>query len=338
VRGYGLGNALLSVDRRRCRKLSRALPADVVVLTRTLRTLEEARDICAFWKGGEHLDPRCGYRVRELHRGLRSRAVCKTRYEPSCKSVTGPECINGLASNCGMKNACCGLCGYTGTLSRTHIPPKAAGNQGRARRLLELIDEHGTSHLHLKNAGTGGGGWGEWLCEPCNNKTGEWAEEYGEWSRNIVLRLHDGGVQHGRDLPMHLQNVAPGAVVRAMWAWMFALDPNLRLNEPDLATAVLSGDPVGPPSDKKLLIGATTSLGIWVSGQVGGHAFRTPIGGRVPSYKTASGIRVVGPEEVDAPEVAVSSPPEPLKSGRCDLQRRCARMALSTAALPPSFL
>ena len=38
-----------------------------------------------------------------------------------------------------------------------------------------------------------------------------------------------------------------------------------------------------PPSDKKLLIGATTSLGIWVS--------------------------VVGPEEVDAPEVAVSSPP-----------------------------
>jgi hypothetical protein len=209
----------------------------------------------------------------------------------------------------GMKNACCGLCGYTGKLSRTHIPPKAAGNQGRARRLLELIDEHGTSHLHLKNAGTGGGGWGEWLCEPCNNKSGEWDEEYGEWSRNIVLGLHDGGVQHGRDLPMHLQNVAPGAVVRAMWAWMFALDPNLRLNEPDLAAAVLSGDPVEPPSDKKLLIGATTSLGIWVSGQVGGHAFRTPVGGRVPSYKTASGIRVVGPEEVDAPEVAVSSPP-----------------------------
>jgi hypothetical protein len=108
---------------------------------------------------------------------------------------------------------------------------------------------------------------------------------------------------------MHLRNVAPGAVVRAMWAWMFALDPNLRLNEPDLAAAVLSGDPVEPPTDKKLLIGATTSLGIWVSGQVGGHAFRTPVGGRVPSYKTASGIRVVGPEEVDAPEVAVSSPP-----------------------------
>jgi hypothetical protein len=208
----------------------------------------------------------------------------------------------------GMTNDCCGLCGYRGELSRTHIPPRAAGNQGRARRLLELIDEHGTSHLHLKNAGTGGGGWGRWLCEDCNGKTGKWDEEYGNWSRNLVLGLHEGGVQHGRELPMHLRNVAPGAVVRAMWAWMFALDPTLRHDEPDLAAALLSGDPVEPPSDRKLLIGATTSLGIWVSGQVGGHAFRTPLG-RFASYTTASGIRVAGTEEVDAPEVAISSPP-----------------------------
>jgi hypothetical protein len=209
----------------------------------------------------------------------------------------------------GMTNACCGLCGYTGKLSRTHIPPKAAGNQGQARSLLELIDEHGTSRLHLKKAGTGGGGWGRWLCQDCNGTTGEWDKEYGEWSRNLVLELHDGGVKSGWDVAMSLQNVAPGAVVRAMWAWMFALDPSLRLNDPDLAAAVLTGDPIEPSTDKKLMIGATTSLGIWVSGQVGGHAFRTPVGGRIPSYKTASGIRVVGPEEVDAPEVAISSPP-----------------------------
>jgi hypothetical protein len=209
----------------------------------------------------------------------------------------------------GMANASCGLCGYTGKLSRTHVPPKAAGNQGQARSLLELIDEHGTSRLHLKKAGTGGGGWGRWLCKACNETTGSWDEEYGEWSRNLVLGLHDGGVQHGRELPMHLRNVRPGAAVRAMWAWMFALDPNLRLSEPDLAASVLSGDPVRPPSDKKLLIGATTSLGIWVSGQVGGYVFRNPVAGRMPSYKAASGLRVVGPEEVDAPEVAISSPP-----------------------------
>ena len=92
-------------------------------------------------------------------------------------------------------------------------------------------------------------------------------------------------------------------------AWTFALDPNLRLTEPDLAAAVPSGDPVEPPSDKRLLIGATTSVGIWASGQVGGHVFLPAVGGRVPRYKTASGIRVAGPEEVDAPEVAVSSSP-----------------------------
>lgn len=80
-----------------------------------------------------------------------------------------------------------------------------------------------------------------------------------------------------------------GAVVRAMWAWMFALDPNLRLNELDLAAAILSGDPVEPPSDKKLLIGATTSLGIWVSGQVGGA--RLPYPGRRTRPELQDGLR-----------------------------------------------
>ena len=217
----------------------------------------------------------------------------------------------------GMTNDVCGLCGFSGKLSRTHIPPKAAGNQGRARRLHEFIDEHGTSSVQLKNVGGGGGGWGRWLCAKCNGKTGQWDEEYGTWSRNLVLALHDAGVQPGRALPMYLRNVAPGAVVRAMWAWMFALDPSLREAEPDLAAAVLSGHPVESPSDVKLVIGATTSLGIWVSGQVGGQAFRTPTG-RSRGYTTPSGIRVPGTKEVDSPEVAVSSPPFVVLLARTD--------------------
>lgn len=208
----------------------------------------------------------------------------------------------------GMTNDRCGLCGHDGQLSRTHIPPRAAGNQGRARRLHEFIDEHGRSFVQLKNIGTGGGGWGRWLCADCNQKTGEWDDEYGRWSRNLVLGLHDAGVRPGRELPIHLQRVAPGAVVRAMWAWMFALNPSLRLTQPDLAASVLSGDPVEPPPELRLVIGATTSLGIWVSGQVGGQAFRTPVG-RGPGYTTESGIRVASTEEVDTPDVAISSPP-----------------------------
>jgi hypothetical protein len=60
-----------------------------------LDTLEKARDICAFWNGGKHLDPRSRYRVREVHRGLRSRAVRKTRDETGRKGVTRSECIGG---------------------------------------------------------------------------------------------------------------------------------------------------------------------------------------------------------------------------------------------------
>ncbi len=72
---------------------------------------------------------------------------------------------------------------------------------------LPRVRVAGPSHLHLKHAGTGGGGWGRWLCEDCNRKTGEWDEEYGNWSRNLVLGLHDGGVQHGRELRMHRRAV-----------------------------------------------------------------------------------------------------------------------------------
>ncbi len=78
------------------------------------------------------------------------------------------------------------------------------------------------------------------------------------------------------------------------------------------------------------MIGATTSLGIWVSGQVGGHAFRTPVG-RSHGYTTVLGHSGRGHRKnVDAPEVAVSSPPfVVLLAGR--EATRCASRYTDTA-------
>ena len=50
----------------------------------------------------------------------------------------------------------------------------------------------------------------------------------------------------------------PAALVRALWAWSFALDAELRSDYQDVAMAVLSGGTVAAPDDHRLLLGATT--------------------------------------------------------------------------------
>jgi hypothetical protein len=208
----------------------------------------------------------------------------------------------------GLVSSCCGLCGATGKLSKTHIPPRRAGNRGSSRRGIEFIADDGTSWLGLSRPDGGGGAWGRWLCADCNTVTGRWDDEYARWSRNLVVQIHDGNVRVGQQVPMFVRDGDPGAVVRALWAWMFALDGDLRLKEPALAQSVLAGHPVSQPKDIKLLLAATTSLRIWVSGQVGGYAVRTPVGPD-RGYTTADGIWAPGNEMVGVPRVAISSPP-----------------------------
>jgi hypothetical protein len=97
-------------------------------------------------------------------------------------------------------------------------------------------------------------------------------------------------------------------VARSMWAWMFALIPDLRTRYPDLAQAVISGDPVRSPDDLRLLVAATSSLRIWVCGQDGGFAVRGRLDGR-DGHESPSGLWAPGPEMVAVPRIAVSSPP-----------------------------
>src|SRR5256885_10136300 len=156
-----------------------------------------------------------------------------------------------------LTNKVCGLCGSASAkLQRTHIPPRAAGNQGASRRGVEYIDATGTSQLGLSRPSGGGGAWGRWLCGRCNTLTGRWDQECARWSTEIVLKLHDGNPGVGATLVCEVVDGDPGAVVRSMWAWMFALDPELRPRHQALAESVRSGAAVEPPSDVRLLLGA----------------------------------------------------------------------------------
>ncbi|MFN3256268.1 MAG: hypothetical protein ACE37B_11265 [Ilumatobacter sp.] len=110
-----------------------------------------------------------------------------------------------------------------------------------------------------------GGMWGWWFCEACNNRTGAWDERYLNFWRQVLGRVHsetpvvDGLAFRGQ--------CDAGAIGRAIWAWAFALDGNLRDQHPAVAEAVRLGTAVTPPEDVFLRFAVTTSLKMWTTSQ-----------------------------------------------------------------------
>lgn len=207
----------------------------------------------------------------------------------------------------GSKIGICRLCGTYGNLSKTHVPARAAGNQGRARYAVEFIDANGLSTTGLGRA-TDGGTWGRWFCEGCNGRTGKWDEEFLRWATpNLVIEIQRAKVRPGENFFYDKIEGDPAAFVRSLWAWAFAVDSELRKELPDLANAVRTGVAADAPASQcRLLLGATADLRIWVARQRGGYAIRSHLSGW---YRTSSGIDVPGSEFLTVPQVAVSAPP-----------------------------
>lgn len=167
--------------------------------------------------------------------------------------------IHALGHPRGNKRGTCGLCGFEGKLSMTHIPPRAAGNVGEARPAVLFFDEDsGESSVGFGRATYDGmAGW--WLCATCNNRTARWESEYGRWADQISLAIRSHAEPAWLRMSVHDPSSDPGAFVRVLWAWMYAIDPKLRWGWPELAASVLSGEPTFPPRGLRLLLTATTS-------------------------------------------------------------------------------
>ena len=101
--------------------------------------------------------------------------------------------------------------------------------------------------------------WGRWFCERCNNATGRWDEEYLRWIEDLFPALNDTRLPGDR-LEISSTQLDPGAFARCLWAWMFALSDDLRGHQPAVAASVLSGDPVEPPRNHRLMLAATREL------------------------------------------------------------------------------
>ena len=173
--------------------------------------------------------------------------------------------IKGLYQPARAKHGPCKLCGSVGKLSRTHVPARASGNAGPARRPTRVLGSDGVWRYDLGHE-EDGGMWGRWFCEPCNNATGKWDEEYLRWAGDVFGALHHPSAGKGNRISARSSQLKPGAFVRALWAWMFALSDLLPAKYPDLATAVRTGAPAKPPSTINLLLGATRDLQFGILG------------------------------------------------------------------------
>ena len=146
-----------------------------------------------------------------------------------------------------------------GLLTKTHVPARSAGNVGPAHRPVEVVGEDGRRTYGLSRAALGGM-WGRWFCASCNNNVARaWDEEFVRWAPGLFTALHDPA-RTGNRVAARIVGVAPGAFVRCLWAWMFALSDVLRDRQPAVAESVISGRPILPPANARLLLAATRDL------------------------------------------------------------------------------
>jgi hypothetical protein len=127
------------------------------------------------------------------------------------------------------------------------------------RTPVQQVDENGNTIINLGRA-QGGGAWGYWFCETCNVATGVWDREHRRWINETVTRLRPrwkNGPSAWSSLV--ISDVDPGAFSRAWWAFMFAVDEELRDLEPEIAKAVRTGEVADPPGAVRVLLALTTS-------------------------------------------------------------------------------
>lgn len=154
----------------------------------------------------------------------------------------------GLLLN--RKNGLCGICGEYRLLTKTHVPPQAAGNSGPVTR-ADVMD-HSSSGF----GGTRwliGGMWVRGLCGACNSFAGaKYDEAYGDFAARLWEWLAVGNrlvVPSSQAVPL-----APGRVSRSILSGMLGISPHTRILHPSLADQMCEGGPVVLPGGLSLRV------------------------------------------------------------------------------------
>jgi len=144
----------------------------------------------------------------------------------------------------------CGVCGIHQRLSRTHVPPQAAGNTGAVERADMMTRpgvglSPGTWHI--------GGMWVRGLCATCNSFAGS---RYDDAYADFARRIHGwAAARHRLAMPQpQAVSVAPGRVSRSVLSGMLGLSPHIRVLHPTLASQMLAGGSVVLPGGMTLRV------------------------------------------------------------------------------------
>lgn len=153
------------------------------------------------------------------------------------------------------KRGRCTLCGITATLTKAHVPPKAAFNEGE-------FAWGGTMSNNLLTYGRAqlGGANRYAHCQACRALTSPWDDEYIQWAHCFAGHLVRSPLKGERThITGQLTGLRPGRFIRAAMAGMTALTPRLIDTHPEIVRIVREGIAADPPEDIRFLMGITPS-------------------------------------------------------------------------------
>lgn len=155
----------------------------------------------------------------------------------------------------------CGICGRTSKLSKTHVPPQAAGNTGPVERTDMMTGQGG----YQAGAWRIGGMWVRGLCAECNSFAGahydtayaDFASQLSHWA-SVGSRAWVPGAQ--------AVSLAPGRVTRSILSGMLGISPHVRELHPTLTAQMTIGGPVRLPGELRLYVAGYLGLAAQLTG------------------------------------------------------------------------
>lgn len=150
----------------------------------------------------------------------------------------------------------CALCGTVAELTATHVPPKAAYNDGDSQRSMYDAD----NNLVMSRPRSGGiRTWGH--CETCRRITSPWDDEYIGWAGFFAGGLLDSpnaGTRPG--LTGAMDTARPGRFARAAIAGLTTGAEGLYATHRSFVEDIVAGRTLTADPDLRFLVGVTPAI------------------------------------------------------------------------------